>query len=214
MLTTIPFSGFYESLHDSQIDDCVEGMFQDDSGNRIFPELAERLFRSCDFHQVYEKYAADYTAAFAHEFGLKSLVFESLSSPREYNFTTDRIFATIDESEVLDLLGRVDLDAFAAQVKERFTSYDGFMSFYSPDIGTWGPPAEWDHNQVGTLLLAHANEQSNEDFDHWAEFALMSDLSGSGDLDNWIWEATPEAKRLYRIFEYLQTRAARCELTA
>ena len=33
MLTTVPFSGFYESLHDSQIDDCLERMFADDRGD-------------------------------------------------------------------------------------------------------------------------------------------------------------------------------------
>lgn len=41
-------------------------------------------------------------------------------------------------------------------IKKRFTSYDGFISFYSNRIEDWldKPLTEWDHNELGTLLYA------------------------------------------------------------
>lgn len=205
MLTTVPFSGFYESLHDSEIDWTMEQMFTDDSGDQIYPGLDELLWRDCDFRKVHLAYAQDYVEQFAREFNLKTLEWESMVSPREYNFTTDSLFAEISTEEFLDLLDTVDNDAFHALAKQNFTSRDGFMSWYSPDIGTWGPPELWDHNQVGTLLAAHAGP----DFDHYAEHSLMEDARGNGDIDNWVCAATPSIDRLYKVYNYLEARALR-----
>lgn len=209
MLTTVPFSGFYESLHDGAIDDCLQQMFADDHGNVKYPKLAERLQRDCDFRKVHLAYAQAYVEAFADEVNLKTLKWESLTSPREYNFETDRLFATMDEDEFLDLIDSVELDKFHALARHRFTSRDGFMSWYDPDVSTWGPSHLWDHNQVGCLLQAHANEQHGGYFDHWAEYGLCQDFDGSGRMESWIGDATPSISRLYKIYNYLEARALR-----
>lgn len=206
MLTTVPFLGFYGTLHDSEIDQTIERMFSDrETGYETNPGLESALFNACDFRLVHTKYAADYCENFAEEFNLPSLKFESLNSPREYNFETDRIFANIELSDLREALRRVDKSELAELVRDKCTSRSGFISFYSNNLENWGDLATWDHNQCGILLECLAGQ----DFDQWREYDLMSDCAGSGQLDNWICEATPNISRLFRIHDYLKSRAAR-----
>ena len=64
-----------------------------------------------------------------------------VSSPREYNFTTDRIFkqVKITEQDYYKLVGFLSgKKELAKQVFENhFTSYDGFTSFYSNKLDYW-----------------------------------------------------------------------------
>lgn len=85
------------------------------------------------------------------------LRFETMQSPRYYNFETDRAFAYITR-KALDRfwsISRRDGHKHLAEIaRERFTSRDGFSSFYSPDFADWGDVAEYDHNQICTLIEA------------------------------------------------------------
>ena len=207
LLTTIPFSGFYESLHDSAIDNAIKQEFSDDNGNEN-AELSYRALDSADFGTIRNEYAKEYTKGFSHEFGIKSLGFESLKSPREYNFTTDRIFCYIDYSELCGIVKTFDLAEFSAYVRERFTSRDGFISYYSADLADWGRIESWDHNQCGTALEFYAMQENGGEFDQWAEYAIMEDSLCNGFLSELVWKNCPEMPRLYRVFEYLNKRAA------
>ena len=207
--TTIPFDGFYESLHDSMINDAIMQMFQDDDGTEN-AGLSARVFEDCRFKQVHEKYAQCYAQSFSEVFGLPSLKFDKLQSPREYNFTTDRIFCTIDSADVNRVLAAVDKGVFRSKAADMFTSRSGFASFYNPDIDTWPDDvSDWDCNQIGCLIAAWADMEHGGEFDSWAEYDMMQDLSGSGYLDNWVYEATPGIERLYKISDYLRMRAER-----
>ncbi len=44
----------------------------------------------------------------------------------------------------------------AQVIKERFTSRDGFLSGYRNELDSWlaKPLRDWDHNELGTLLIA------------------------------------------------------------
>lgn len=209
MLTTIPFSGFYDSYHDAEIDHVQENMFTDrETGCYNNDGLSMRAWEACNWQKVHALYAIDYCGNFADEFGIK-LVFESLTNPREYNFTTDRIFAEIDEVEVRRIYGltpRSELDRVA---RENFTSRSGFISFYPSDVGEWSDLSEWDHNQVGTLIEAYV-KHVNGDFNASAEFDLMERSRCNGFVESWIAEATPGVERFYRVHDYLQKRAERC----
>lgn len=208
---TVPFSGFYQSLHDASIDGAIEQMFSDRAtGTERNEGLEQRLFDKCDFSQVHNSYAKAYTEAFAQAFGLETLKFEKLVSPKEYNFDTDRIFAFIDGAELERLYQKMERQALAELVNEKFTSGPGFHSFYSNDLADWGPVSTWDHNQAGTLLEALADQESMRgDFDSSAEFGLCEDFSGKGWLESWLYEATQGIKRLDKVYEYLQDREAR-----
>ena len=68
-----------------------------------------------------------------------------------------------------------------------FTSRDGFISHYSPDIDDWGQLRNWDHNQLYCMLEAWLEEYGDE----W-EFAIYEDMQEviSTAYDNAVdWEA-------------------------
>ncbi len=171
MKTTIPFKGFYESIHDGCLTDAFKGYFRDDQG-----DLSDEIsFDLVDWRLAYNGYAKSFTDKVSETFGVK-LTFAELSSPKEYNFETDRIFCDIELKEVQRLFNMVKRDDLAALVKERFTDRSGFISFYSSDLDKWSEHLQdWDINQVGTLVQCYLT--SHEDFSEDWEFDLMSELN-------------------------------------
>ena len=207
MLTTIPFSGFYYSLHDSALDSALESIFSDDSG-----EKRDSIFYAAqaatDWRTVQNKYAVEYAAAFAAKFNLP-LQFESMKSPREYNFSTDIIYCTISDGDAARFFDTCDKTLLDKIARETFTSRDGFASFYDPDFTEWGDILTWDHNQMGALVRTLAAEQ-NPDLDQWAEFELMESAQCNGQFENWIFESDPKTlNRLASINSYLNKREGR-----
>ena len=207
LLTTIPFSGFYCSIHDSAIDDSIKDIFRDDSGIEN-DQLAYRAWDSAKWGDILQGYAKEYAEQFAHEFAIKSLSFETMESPREYNFSTDRVFCNIDYAELCGIIKTFDIKAFADYVRERFTSRDGFISFYPAELSEWGKVETWDHNQCGTALEFYAIQESGGEFDQWAEHGIIEDSLCNGFMQELIWKYCPEMPRLYRVFEYLNKRSA------
>ena len=207
MITTIPFSGFYYSVHDANCDDALRTAFSDALG-----ATREDIFylaqRKVDWSAVHEKYAAEYSENFADEFHIK-MEFESMKSPREYNFSTDIIYCTIEPGEVQRIFTAVDKSILDEVARETFTNRSGFISFYNPDFSNWGAITEWDHNQVGALIRAYVLQQ-NPDFDQWGENGLMENAQCNGHLENWIFASNPvPLNRLANINDYLNARAAR-----
>lgn len=149
-------------------------------------ELGELLFRHTDYRAAYQSLARTWADAFDHEAGqiLGMTVpdkrrrwtgegfvtepwdrpsigarFESMDSPREYNFTTDRLFVDVPLKTLRAMFrksaeGRHE--ALANIIRERHASRSGFHSFYSVDLTRWlsKPLRDWDHNELGTLILA------------------------------------------------------------
>lgn len=210
MLAVIPFSGFYNSIHSSELDRALEMMFSDDSGNPN-DGLVSRAFDLVQWQSVHAAYAAHYAAAFCEEFEITGAAFESMTSPREYNFETDRIFITLPESEVTRMLTETPRETLDAVAAEMFTSRSGFISYYPPDVDSWGPIAEWDPNQCFALLLAYVlHRRDGEAFDAWAEYSIMEYYSCNGSLDEWLGESSREGMaRLWNVCDYLRTRAER-----
>lgn len=208
MLTTIPFSGFYCTMHEDALDRAVEQMFSDrDTGCHPYTGLIDRAQWDCKWSGVMQDYAKEYAEQFAREFGI-DMTFDSMESPKFYNFTTDRVFCAISESEVARLLKETPADVLKKTAADMFTSRDGFSSFYSPDVSDWGWTNEWDHNQVGCLVAAFVSS-IRPDFDQYAELSLMEDAECNGYIWNWIDENTPTIDRLYKVFNYLELRAER-----
>jgi hypothetical protein len=207
MLSTIPFSGFYETIHDNAIDRAIESLFENDRGD-CYSGLINHFYSSdcIIFDAVRTEYAKDYTREFAIATKLQ-LTFDELNSPKEYNFTTDRIFVNITEESVRKLFAAVDKDILRQLIKEKFTSRSGFISYYSSDLNEWPEDVtEWDPNQIGTLISVAV------DFD---EEKYMEDLSGSGEVDNWVYSALKnDGIRLSNIASYLRTREERAYNTS
>ena len=210
MLTTIPFSGFYESHHSGEIDRTLEMMLSDSSG---CSPASERISEEIWGHVSTPMVA--YTKAFVESFQamLKDkaeldipITWESVQSPREYNFGTDRLFATVSLKSVRAMMRKVDKAVLDRVAKERFTSSDGFISHYSADVKSWGSVINWDHNQVGTLVAALVVQFFGDDW----EWNITEDWNSNGDLDNWVYAALDdEGKRLVKLADYLRSREER-----
>jgi hypothetical protein len=178
----LPFEGFYNSSHDAILDDALESLTQDDHGNQ--PDDAPQLSDGINWQKVHEAYVIEYVKAFkqALELPLESLTFEELTSPKYYNYETDKIFCTISEADLKTLSNSVNQGALAEKIKEQCTNQSGFISFYSNDVLEWlkKPLNEWDHNEVAILLEAWI-KQEQIDLD---PYSLMDTARGNGVLDN------------------------------
>lgn len=202
----IPFAGFYNSIHDAQLDWACEFILQDDSGNCVHDALPERLFDSIEWARVHVDYARQYALEWADAAGIKGLEFEELNSPREYNFTTDRIFVKIPANEIARIRREIDPETLAQTARDWFTSRSGFISFYSPDVESWGDVESWDHNQIGCMLEAWQTMREGSDFE---ESRICDDWSGNGMLENWILN-TPKAIRVANLAYRIRRMRGEC----
>lgn len=134
----LPFSGFYESYHDQKIDEAIESYFNYDPESGEDIEISEEIFEAIwdadiDWGAIRKEYSKEYVEAFGDRYGL-TLTFVELQSPREYNFGTDRVFASIKEDEINEIRKEVEAhEKWAEEIKERFTDRSGFWSNYSND---------------------------------------------------------------------------------
>lgn len=194
LIIQIPFSGFYESKWSGEVDGVEERETEYYESDRqaedgVPPELRltaseyfDILFQHTDYGAAYQKIARDYVYGFNQwlkgETDLDlGLTFESMSSPREYNFVTDRVFAHISPTSVKALFDRSVADnheRLRETIKERHTSRSGFCSYYSNDPDTWlgRDVLTWDHNEIETLLLAVMPE--DEEWE-WSIFEMLSE---------------------------------------
>jgi len=201
----IPFSGFYGTCHEAAIDCAVEQMLSDDSGT-VYEGLMNRT-GDVNYGPAFQCYAQAYAEAFLAQFELMG-AFEALESPREYNFTTDRIFCLVEEADLARMLDETPPLTLQRHAAESFTSRSGFCSFYSPDTAEWGPLDEWDHNQLGCLLAAYVEHYQGEPFGQETEFDLLESWRCNGGEDDALCACEGMA-RLAKVAAYLRDRAAR-----
>lgn len=192
--------GFYNSIHDSNLDNALEYSYSDSCGNPI-ASLVEKAFDCVDWSKVHEDYAEKYTELLADKFNIE-IEFESLQSPKYYNYSTDRIFCHITKKEINRIYKLVDKAELSKLIKDTFTSCDGFCSHYANDLAKWGKISQWDFNQIGTLIQAYINQESNSD--DW-EWYLMEDA----ELINLIDKHTKDADKLCKLVNYIVTRQER-----
>jgi len=206
MIVQIPFSGFYESIHNSNIDNVLDNQIFTDyaTGCTNNDQLSYRAWDSINWHELYFDYAREYAANFAYKFNI-SMKFESIARPREYNFSTDRIFCEISESEVKRIFAATCKATLAKNARDTFTSRDGFNSFYDPDYLTWGEVLSWDHNQLLVLIDSFI---VNFDFHADYELYIMDESICNGFINELIYKHCSD-KRIFKVFDYLQSRIER-----
>jgi len=196
----IPFDGFYESVYSWMIDDVLEREAEYRHEQENIPETEESDFWDIiDNHANYgdmEQVIVDsYVDIFASETGL-TLDLKEMVSPKEYNFTTDMIYCDISESDVKMMFDVSKADKHKTLeyvIKERHTSRSGFISFYDNDIDKWlaKPVADWDHNELNTLLRAYMIIQG---FDSDISEYVSDNVCGNGLLDDCIdWQGVENA---------------------
>lgn len=165
----IPFDGFYESATMACIEPDLDQYRQDHN----LPSVNDWQVVEGGFSKVAEEWVRVYKQWLESEFNLKleSLSFESLSMPKVYNFTTDRIFCNISDDDILKLHSfalKNHLDY--ATVKDKFGSRDGFHSFYDDFLTEWQtkPVLDWDHNELSILFPEYdSNGEPLNYFELW-----------------------------------------------
>ncbi len=226
----IPFPGFYESLLSGELDSVEERHVEYAAEEHELEhpehlrldarELGEVLFDTIDYAAAHQYLAREYVASADHilsdELGFPvRLKFEEMTSPKFYNFETDRVFVNVPWRTVA-MLKRISLAdchaTLAATIKERHTSYDGFHSFYSNDLAEWlaKPMTEWDHNELGTLLravmtLKGIGDRASDDGLEWRVYYHMSD---SNDFDTAFDRANDWAKYDEKLAELRADKAS------
>ena len=164
--STIPFCGFYESFISADIDHQIGQQIEWDCDlydlNESEEEILYNNYLTVNTSYFYNQIARDYTIFYIDAlndrlegFNLNAK-FNLLTSPREYNFETDRIFIDIEKDHAIDFIKYIIKNykkELEEKIKQRFTSRDGFWSHYKNGLDLWTKDySEWDHNQIGTCF--------------------------------------------------------------
>jgi hypothetical protein len=180
------FPGFYESFLSFEIDQAIEQERESEEYSQYAPyDVAEVFWNHINYQEIYPRVAeawvnelSDILEEIAEELGAPPhlakpyLKYLRMVSPREYNFGTDKVDALVSSTLVEWMLAKTSHTTLAKVCKERHTSRDGFISFYNPDYRLWGPVNNWDHNQLGTLLLAFFEDHGEEELEEIEERIL------------------------------------------
>ena len=110
------FGGFYHSEHSENVD----------SKEEMFGYNWEEV----DYKKTYVNYCNAYLDRLSEELEI-NLKFIQIDSPREYNFTTDKIVCSISNKDFKALLNTYDNKGLFDYIEEHSKSRDGFISFYS-----------------------------------------------------------------------------------
>ena len=164
--STIPFCGFYCSFIDDDIYYQIGQQIEWDSDlndlNEDEQQVLEDSYLSVNRSSFYNEIAEHYTDLYIDAINKRlegftlNAKFNLLTSPREYNFETDRIFIDIERDHAIDFIKYIIKNykkELENKIKERFTSRSGFWSHYKNGLDLWTKDySEWDHNQIGTCF--------------------------------------------------------------
>jgi hypothetical protein len=122
------FEGFYESIFDLDTENfCEENDCQYD-----------------DLEIDYKKYQTDVAKAICQEVGkqmsdfIGTIKFESLESPKQYNFESDSIYVLIGAiKENISNYIYEHKNQFCKYLRDNYTSCDGFISSHSNSFDEW-----------------------------------------------------------------------------
>lgn len=172
----IPFMGFYESIHNSNIDQAIEMGFNYDhetgEEKEVTAEVFDAIYAAVEWDPIHQEYAKKFVEAFGEEFDL-DLTFDEMQSPQFYNYSTDRLFALAPREQIDKIRKEVEqMDDWADYIKERCSDGPGFWSFYPNDI----KDEKWtretlDECQYEIILRHWLRATANEDW----EFYIMDD---------------------------------------
>jgi len=128
--------------------------------------IAEAFWKAANYQAMNEHLAKAYAEEFISWLSDSLALdvageFEEMTSPRYYNFETDRIFAGISEGAIREVARRLHEEkpeALPETFRAMFTSRDGFISSYDNAVPE-RDLAEWDHNELYALLEAWCDHQ-------------------------------------------------------
>ena len=197
--STIPFDGFYESFISADIDHQMGQQIEWDSDiydlNESEEEILYNNYLTVNTSYFYNQIAEDYTNFYIDAlnerlegFTLKA-TYKCFESPKEYNFSTDRIFIEIEENHAVDFIKFIVKNyqkELEKKIEDRFRSRSGFISFYKNSIDLWTKDfKEWDCNMIGTCfeLFDLEEEEVNYSLREYLSEIIMFNLRNTLDKD-------------------------------
>ena len=219
-IATIPFQGFYDSLYshaiDSEIENSIDYYYKEYELTEAQRDILANGYLETNVSEFYYNVAKDYAESFIYEIERETGLtlnarFESMESPKEYNFKTDRIFIELPEASAVAFVDYIlsnhkeELEKLIAQ---RFTSCDGFWSNYDNTLEAWGDPSEWDLNQLGTCFeIFEYLEQ--EIYEHSIYESISNGLADTlGDAADKMLDICLEKKEIREANERAQLKLA------
>ena len=136
-LVKIPFSGFYGFIHDSIIDSALEyesECYADvDKANNIILDLLNINHYNKIREELSKVFVEGINELFWYEYDIKlDLEFDSLKSPKFYNYSTDEIYCYVNNDKINELVALLDNENdFIEVLKDKYQSRDGFIVFDS-----------------------------------------------------------------------------------
>lgn len=155
------FTGFYSTIFEASEDNIIESPYKWD----------DYEFDYAGYHIAMAKACVNAIEKELKPLNIK-VTYQSLSSPKYYNFTNDSINVRYrlgkDSANLLNEYLLKNYDAFTIYIKDHFTSYDGFMSWYSNNVSDWLNTKEYTNEKLhltfGTMLEFYfENEGYNQE---------------------------------------------------
>ena len=137
MTVNINFGGFYESIHDTILEEAVcnyFGFVDEETGEIESDNIFD--IDSSIWKYVQTEYSKSYVEYLNDVIGL-DLVFGGVASPKYYNYITDVIVADFSNKDILTLFKYIKSNNLKKEVYElidiKSTSYDGYLSFFKAE---------------------------------------------------------------------------------
>jgi len=146
------FSGFYETIWQYPGDNLIYEINE----IRKEKELSEINFDMLDinYNEYEENISINLCKILSKELKdfVYSIEYEALISPKQYNYSTDSINCIIDINvENIKKFIYNNKEKFQEYLKNKYTSYDGFISHYSNDFIEW-------ENETNNFTELNVNE--------------------------------------------------------
>lgn len=164
------YGGYYEA--DNEVEQEIEIINEQRAENGLKPIAYDDC--NFDFPGYYDRISKGITNYIEQELidlGIvKSVSFERLRSPREYNFANDVIDVEIEltadnQKCILAYLKEYNTE-FAKFIKDSYTSYSGFCSYYPNTVDEYMTDKPLNHShKLGSILNFILRNEGKEEID-------------------------------------------------
>ena len=178
------FAGFYGTIFDSS--DAEYYAIQEEIDyylNELHVENLDKDKFTFDWKQRQEDIAESFTDNFWDEYGNKvpfidAVKYNYIDSPMHYNFRNDELYADFDFKEdwkdCVEKFIEENKEWLRSEIKERWSSRDGFISFMSNDIDEWPKYLfdEEDERYIGEIIkyMLIKDEDFDKIMDHLEDY--------------------------------------------
>ena len=176
------FQGLYEStLYNSDTDYYLARILADDNADGIDLKNTEVDYDFNEFKQVAGKACVNSLEdeLYSHDV-ITNMDYAGMSSPRFYNYDTDRVLIDIDYNFIalVKYCKHTNRDKFNQYLKDNYTSYDGYISFVENSVDSFFSKDWFDsHKNMAVQVMI--------------EFYLTSEIDLDAHLQN-MYEACQE----------------------